>query len=132
MNDEPAAVQKFQKELNAGTVSLVLLAVLAEADEPMYGYRIAKLLGERSGGGPVLKQGTLYPVLRSLEKGGWLASEVEPSIAGPPRRYYGITEGGKETLELWIGAWKSTRDFVDGILEGGSEPSSSNQRGEKK
>ena len=126
MTEEPEALQKFQKELNAGTVSLVLLAVLAEAEEPMYGYRIAKELGERSGGAPVLKQGTLYPVLRSLESKGWLTSEMEPSVSGPPRRYYGITPEGHETLKLWTGAWRSTRDFVDGVLAGGPRGSADN------
>ena len=41
-----------------------------------------------------VKQGTLYPVLRSLEAGGLLSSEVEPSVAGPPRRYYQVDRGG--------------------------------------
>ena len=81
-----ASVRKFQKELS-GIVSLALLALLAHADKPLYGYQIAKEL-EGFGGGLPVKQGTLYPVLRSLEAGGLLSSEVEPSVTGPPRRYY--------------------------------------------
>ena len=42
METEPETLRKFQKELNAGTVSLVVLAYLNAAREPMYGYRIAK------------------------------------------------------------------------------------------
>ena len=111
-------LRKFQKELSAGTVSLVLLAVLGNAAEPMYGYQIAKQL-ERGGEGVLSgKQSALYPVLRNLDASGLLSSEVEPSMAGPPRRYYRITPLGREVLQAWAGSWLSTRDFVDTVLQG--------------
>ena len=110
------AQRKFQKELSAGTVALVLLAVLAQASEPMYGYQIARRL--EAGGGPLAnKQSALYPVLRNLDASGLLDSEVEPSIAGPPRRYYRITPLGREVLAAWVANWVATRDAVDTILE---------------
>jgi PadR family transcriptional regulator PadR len=112
-----ASVRKFQKELSSGIVSLALLALLARADKPLYGYQIAKEL-EGFAGGPPVKQGTLYPVLRSLEAGGLLSSEVEPSVAGPPRRYYSVTDAGREAVGLWQGSWERTREFVDAVLEG--------------
>ena len=111
-----ASVRKFQKELSSGIVSLALLALLAHADRPLYGYQIAKQL-EGFGEVPV-KQGTLYPVLRSLEVGGLLTSEVEPSVTGPPRRYYQITEEGRQALGLWAGSWIRTREFIDAVLGG--------------
>ena len=46
-----------------------------------------------------------------------LASRIVPSYAGPPRRYYRITESGRGTLAEWRGIWRSTRDFVDGFTE---------------
>ncbi|HST44606.1 MAG TPA: PadR family transcriptional regulator [Luteimonas sp.] len=116
--DVPLQLRKFQKELSAGTVSLALLAVLGAATEPMYGYQIAKQL-ERVGEGVLAgKQSALYPVLRNLEAGGLLQSHVEPSVAGPPRRYYRITEAGHVTLQSWAAAWRATRDSVDTVLEG--------------
>ncbi|QCO67306.1 PadR family transcriptional regulator [Luteimonas yindakuii] len=111
-------LRKFQKELSAGTVSLVLLAVLAVAVEPMYGYQIAKQLEGVDGGVLAGKQSALYPVLRNLEAAGLLASHVEPSISGPPRRYYRITAAGREVLGHWIEAWSATRDSVDTVLKG--------------
>jgi PadR family transcriptional regulator, regulatory protein PadR len=113
-----AQQRKFQKELNAGIVSLVLLSILADAREPLYGYQIAKQLERDGAGTAIMKQGTLYPVLRSLSAGGFLESQVEPSVSGPPRRYYRITEAGREVLAQWKSAWVSTRDFVDSILKG--------------
>lgn len=109
--------RKFQKELNGGTVALVLLAILAHADEPMYGYRIAKQLEAVEDGAGLFKQGTLYPVLRNLAASGLLDSEVEPSVAGPPRRYYRITGRGRDVLRDWRRAWTRTRDLVDALLQ---------------
>ena len=117
MNEEDSHLRKFQKELNAGIVALVLLATLAEAREPQYGYQIAKQLEPDEEGHSVMKQGTLYPVLRSLSAAGLLDSYVEPSVSGPPRRYYTITEAGRAALAQWKDAWVNTRDFVDAIMK---------------
>ncbi|MDE2235631.1 MAG: PadR family transcriptional regulator [Gammaproteobacteria bacterium] len=117
MSADYAHLRKFQKELNAGIVALVLLATLAEAGEPQYGYQIAKRLEQDNQENPVMKQGTLYPVLRSLSAAGLLDSYVEPSVSGPPRRYYTITTAGRKALSQWKDAWVSTRDFVDSIMQ---------------
>jgi len=108
---------KFQRELNAGLVGLVLLAVLDQAQEDLYGYQIAKRLQQLADGSPPVKQGALYPVLRQLSANGLLASRIVPSYAGPPRRYYRITAAGRDTLAQWRSIWRSTRDFVDGFTE---------------
>jgi PadR family transcriptional regulator PadR len=112
-----ASARKFQKELSAGIVSLALLELLARADKALYGYQIAKEL-EGYGEGLPVKQGTLYPVLRSLEAGGLLSSEVEPSVAGPPRRYYSVTEAGRQAVVVWKQSWIRTSAFVNAVLEG--------------
>ena len=115
-----ASLRKFNKELSAGIVSLALLALMAHAGRPLYGYQIAKEL-EGYGEGLPVKQGTLYPVLRSLEAGGLLTSEVEPSVTGPPRRYYSITEEGRQAIGRWRESGERTREFVDSVLEGHGE-----------
>jgi PadR family transcriptional regulator PadR len=116
-DDQERLSQKFQRELNAGLVGLVLLAVLEQAEEDLYGYQIAKRLQDLADGSPPVKQGALYPVLRQLSANGLLASRIVPSYAGPPRRYYRITEAGRGTLAEWRGIWRNTRDFVDGFTE---------------
>ena len=119
MVDATSLTRKFQKEMNAGIASLVLLTVLEKTSEPMYGYQIAKLLDEYSGDTSFMKQGALYPVLHSLENNGLLESKVEPSVSGPPRRYYQITSDGRETLVIWQGVWKQMKSFVDRAIKGG-------------
>ena len=108
------ATKKFEKEMKSGTASLVLLSVLAKAEQPMYGYLIAKQFEVDNQGPALIKQGALYPVLRSLESSGLLESEVEPSTTGPPRRYYRITELGRSSLREWVDIWGEIRDFVEG------------------
>jgi len=123
-NGEPAVhdgtaelqTRKFQRELSAGLTSLVLLSVLGDAAEDLYGYQIARrLAGDHDVAGP-FKQGALYPVLRNLSASGLLSSRVVPSYSGPPRRYYRITPLGREALAAWRRTWTATRDFVDSTL----------------
>jgi PadR family transcriptional regulator, regulatory protein PadR len=110
--------KKFQKELNAGIVSLVLLSILSKSTGSMYGYQIAKLVEESHAGANLIKLGTLYPVLRALEDTGLLLSEVEPSVTGPPRRYYRITPDGRSTLRRWLDIWQQTCEMVEFHLKG--------------
>jgi PadR family transcriptional regulator PadR len=67
---------------------------------------------------PLIKHGALYPVLRSLETNGLLQSRVEPSVSGPPRRYYSITGEGLEALGRWRTIWRRTARLIDRILGG--------------
>ena len=114
---DEALLRKFHKELSAGTVSLALLAVVATSTEPMYGYQIAKRLEQLGDGVLAGKQSALYPVLRNLEGAGLLDSFVEPSVSGPPRRYYRATAAGRYALTDWSAAWRATRDSLDAVLK---------------
>lgn len=116
--------KKFRKELSTGIISLVLLSILAQADEPLYGYQIGKLIGAGSTDSEsdmdvvTVKQGAIYPVLRSLESQDLLSSEREMTDSGPPRKYYRITESGEQALKDWIEIWNRTKTFVDSVLGG--------------
>lgn len=118
LDDNNTIDKKFQKELNAGISALVLLRVLDGAELPMYGYQIGKIIASEQNEALGFKQGVLYPVLRSLEEEGLLESNVEPSVSGPPRRYYKITSFGHETLQRWVSLWNQSKVFVNTILEG--------------
>jgi PadR family transcriptional regulator PadR len=114
--EEKAIVRKFQKELNSGTVSLVVLGLMDASTEPLYGYQIAKLLEVQAEGQLPMKQGALYPVLRTMEANGLLQSNVQPSTSAPPRRYYSVTAVGHSMLASWVEVWGGTRDFVERVL----------------
>ncbi len=104
--------KKFQKELNSGTVALMLLAVIGRSATPIYGYEIAKALQQDSDG----KQGAIYPVLRNLHAKGLLECEVRLSESGPPRKYFSISPLGQKVLEQWLITWRATQAQVNNIL----------------
>src|SRR5450631_778424 len=117
MNNSVA--KKFQKDLNGGLVGLVLLTTLDQAETDMYGYEIAKRLAGVNEGRSIFKEGTIYPVLRSLSAAELLTSRIVPSYSGPPRRYYRITDQGRKVLREWRAIWRDTRAFVDRFIETG-------------
>jgi PadR family transcriptional regulator PadR len=114
--------RKFQKELNSGLIALVLLSILDRANDDLYGYQIAKQLQGDAGDDGIVKQGALYPVLRTMSSQGLLTSRVVPSVAGPPRRYYRITDLGRATLARWLEIWRRTRGFVEATTRPLSPP----------
>src|SRR6202042_3448770 len=114
---EDSGDKKFQKDLNGGLVGLVLLAVLNQSTEDLYGYEIAKRLASANEGVSIFKEGTIYPVLRAWPAPNLLTSRIVPSYSGPPRRYYRITDQGRSVLAEWKLIWAATRDFVDRFTE---------------
>ena len=114
--------RKFQKDLNGGLVGLVLLAVLNQSTEDLYGYEIAKRLASANEGMSIFKEGTIYPVLRALSAAGLSTSRIVPSYSGPPRRYYRITDQGRSVLAEWTAIWAGTRNFVDRFIDKGHSP----------
>ncbi len=118
MDTQDKPTKKFQKEIGSGTVSLILLSIFSQSEKPLYGYQIAKLLDDNQQDFSMIRQRTFYPMLRSLEKKKLLSSKVEPSVSGPPRHYYTITDKGRETLTVWTEIWSQMKIFVDNILEG--------------
>jgi PadR family transcriptional regulator, regulatory protein PadR len=111
----------FQKGLYTGISVFILLCVVGRAREPIYGYQIAKIIEKDNQDVPVIKLGTLYPVLRQLEKDGLLESRVDPSVSGPPRRYYRITGLGNGTLEQLTKTWQHAKKFVDSLMIGADD-----------
>lgn len=129
MDTADVHLKKFRKELHSGIAALVLLQLLSKQGQEMYGYEIAKALGARAGGQSFLKQGAIYPVLRSLHASGLLSSRVEVSMSGPPRRYYTISPDGRVALNDWLAAWQDVRGFVESLT--GSHAASASDNGDK-
>jgi PadR family transcriptional regulator PadR len=116
---DDSSAKKFQKDLNGGLVGLILLAVLDQSTEDLYGYEIAKRLASANEGTSIFKEGTIYPVLRALSAAELLTSRIVPSYSGPPRRYYRITDQGRKVLAEWSDIWAGTRRFVDRFINSG-------------
>ena len=91
-----------------------MLAVLSQTSTAGYGYSLIQRLGEL---GLDIEEGTLYPLLRRLEKQGLLQSEWETSEARP-RKYYQISPQGREVLAALSAEWFETVSVMARILNG--------------
>ncbi|MGQ4891285.1 MAG: PadR family transcriptional regulator [Candidatus Njordarchaeia archaeon] len=108
-------VEKYRKTLFSGFYTLAILLTIKRLNRPTYGYEIAKIIENVSGGFIKLTMGTLYPILKNLEKEKILKSFWAESSEGPPRKYYEMTEQGMEFTEKLNGMWKRLREAIDKI-----------------
>ena len=104
-------IANFSQELRRGTV---ILCVLANLKEPTYGYSLIEKLSTT---GVSIEANTLYPLLRRLEGQGLLVSTWNTEGA-KPRKYYTLTDFGKEVLAELKKHWQSTVQGTNKILEG--------------
>ena len=108
---------EIDKGLVGGSTVLMLLALLQEKD--MYGYEMIETLEKRSDSTFSLKAGTLYPLLHSLEKAGYVSSREAEAENGRMRKYYSITDEGTGFLEGKKSEWSLFSGAVNKVLEGG-------------
>lgn len=98
-----------------GVLDLLVLAELTEGES--YGYALAASLDEAGFGR--IKGGTLYPVLNRLEEAGLVAAEFRAAEKGPGRRYYHLTDQGREVLAAQGAAWAEFDTSVREVLKKG-------------
>ena len=101
----------INKDLVAASSTPLVLAILAEGDS--YGYAILKRVRELSGGELEWTDGMLYPVLHRLERSGLIESRWENAESGRRRKYYRVTQAGREQLNDERRQWRT----VDQALE---------------
>lgn len=99
--------------------SLLVLSLLSTGD--MYGYQMILELEKRSDNTFLLKEGTLYPVLKKLENAGYLKTYTE-DFGGRTRKYYHITDSGTALLKKEAAAWKRYAHGIDAVLGGAIMP----------
>jgi PadR family transcriptional regulator PadR len=96
-----------------GVLEGCILEIVSQKET--YGYAICDQLVQA--GFSHVNEGIVYPILIRLEKKGWLQSEKRPSPYGPKRKYYQLTDQGRDELEAFVHHWTETRGRVDQILE---------------
>lgn len=108
----------IRKELVKGSTALLVLSALARKE--MYGYQIIQEIDEASEHVFRMNEGTLYPILHTLQKQGLLESYWEERNTARKRKYYRITSKGLEVLQSQKEEWETYAAAVTRILEGGS------------
>lgn len=111
MSEKEEQIHQLRMELRRG---VVVLAVLSQMDTARYGYSLIQRLAEQ---GLDVEEGTLYPLLRRLEKQGLLESEWDLAESRP-RKYYRISPMGRDVLADLHAEWHATIDVMQGILKG--------------
>ena len=104
--------EAIEIQLKKGALVLCVLALLHQHDS--YAYEIASRLSDAIGMG----EGTIYPLMRRLQSDGLVETYLVESSAGPPRKYYRLTEAGKRSFTSQQAAWKSFSGAVNDVLGG--------------
>lgn len=110
MTDIQEVVNGLLQELRRGTI---IIGVLSQLSEPQYGYSLVMILEEK---GMAIDPGTLYPLLRRLEKQGLLESEWD-TTERRPRKYYRRSDFGTEVYRQLCADWRELNQSVEGLLD---------------
>lgn len=105
---------KLDKGLMAGSSTMLVLTLLESGD--MYGYQMIEELSRRSNQVFQMQEGTLYPILHTLEKGKYLSSYEQQAPTGRVRKYYKLTRKGRELLGEKKSEWEQFHRGVDAVL----------------
>jgi PadR family transcriptional regulator PadR len=105
---------KIEKALLSGSTPLLVLSLLKDGDK--YGYQMVTELAKRSDDTFQLKEGTLYPLLHTLEKNGFVTSYLHSTPGGRERKYYRLTNAGREQLEYKEQEWRLFSEKVNAVL----------------
>ena len=97
--------------VSALLIEYLILTIVNTQDS--YGYEISQTIKLAAD----IKESTLYPILKKLEKAGFLTTYSQ-EYQGRKRKYYSITEEGKKQMDYLNKEWIAYRDTIDGIIEG--------------
>jgi len=97
-----------------GVIELCILSALNKAD--MYGYELSTYISKEID----ISDGTVYPILRKLKSDGFVTTFLSEVSGGPPRKYYSITENGKQRFKQEAKEWLDFTKTVSNMIGGKS------------
>jgi PadR family transcriptional regulator PadR len=103
-------IGSLETEMNRGFLHVLVLALL---EKDMYGYSMVKHI---EGLGYKVEENTLYPLLRRLEKNGWITSKWDLS-KDRPRKFYAVTAAGRELRAALLEVWKTQNRVLDQVAK---------------
>lgn len=110
-------VSRWTQQIRKGSTRLAILQLVSERER--YGYEIITAISQRTDGVLEVAEGNTYPALHALEAEGHITStwrQVEPGV--PPRKYYQITERGREHRASMVKEWREYAAAIARLLEG--------------
>jgi PadR family transcriptional regulator PadR len=103
-------IDNAKAQMRRGILEYCILLILSREDA--YAPRIISELKQAD---MIVVEGTLYPLLARLKNQGLLSYRWQESPQGPPRKYYELTNKGREALELLDASWNSMVEQIDAI-----------------
>ncbi|MBS4210059.1 PadR family transcriptional regulator [Bacillus sp. FJAT-50079] len=100
-------------QFKKGVLELCVLALLHNQDR--YGYELVQSISNQIS----ISEGSVYPLLRRLTKEGYFTTYLQESSEGPSRKYYKLTEAGKNYLYELIDEWESFSKGVNQLIKEG-------------
>lgn len=111
MNDR--FLDNWATQLRKGMLELCILNAISNTS--LYGYDIVRKL--RAIDALVISEGTIYPILSRLKREGFVQTTIRESTEGPPRKYYELTDPGREALAKMNECWTQIKNGTDEIKE---------------
>jgi DNA-binding PadR family transcriptional regulator len=105
-----AEIGNLETEMNRGFLQILVLALL---EKDMYGYAMVRTVRDL---GYEVEENTLYPLLRRLEKNGWVKSQWDVS-QDRPRKFYGITGAGRSLRTQLLDIWKKQDRILKQLIK---------------
>lgn len=106
---------KISADLIRGHIDTIILKLLSEQD--MYGYQISKEILVRSNNAYELKEASLYSSVKRLEKDEFIKAYWGEESQGGRRKYYQLTDSGKEQLDINLENWELAKQIIDLLLK---------------
>jgi len=103
-------IGNFETEMNRGFLQVLVLALL---EKDTYGYAMVRTIRDL---GYEVEENTLYPLLRRLEKNGWIRSKWDVT-EDRPRKNYAITDAGRSLRTELLAIWKKQNDILKNLME---------------
>jgi PadR family transcriptional regulator, regulatory protein PadR len=99
-------------QFNKGVIEMCVLALVRSRD--YYGYELVETISKKI----EISEGTIYPILRRLTSDKFFETYLKESSEGPPRKYYKMTDLGKQQTETLLASWIKFSDDVNFIING--------------
>ena len=110
-------VEKFESEVNRGISTLCILSIISQSgNDGIYGYQILKELEIKTDEMLVIEEGTLYPLLKKLERDGIIES-TKQTVSGRPRTYYLLTENGHKIYNHITGFYTKLTEAISPLFD---------------
>jgi len=97
-----------------GTLEMLVLKTLAAG--PEHGFGIARRIGEASGGGILVEEGSLYPALYRMEARGWIAADWGESENRRKAKFYRLRPKGSKRLTVEVKEWERASEAIRRVL----------------